>query len=101
MSDQSIEVIYTPQSPLRHPRKFFGEMLLDLKKSREISWRLFVRNIRGQYSQPLLGYVWVILPPLTWTLVWIYLRRSGVIGFFKRWSQKKTIYRQIKKRRAP
>jgi len=63
-SVKSLVTVYTPESPLRQPRKFVRELISDLWGSRELAWRLFVRDLRAQYRASLLGYLWVFLPPL-------------------------------------
>lgn len=74
------EVIYTPESQLRHPSKLIQAMLRDLVISRELAWRLLVRNISAQYRQTVLGYLWAFLPPIFTTLSFSFLNSSGVIG---------------------
>jgi len=54
-------------------------MFRDLKASRELSWRLLIRDISAQYRQTLLGYFWAVFPPLVTTLVFILLRSSAVM----------------------
>ncbi|OKH28219.1 polysialic acid transporter [Chroogloeocystis siderophila 5.2 s.c.1] len=58
------EVIYTPHSKLRHPIQLFKQMGYDLLASRELAWRLMVRNITAQYRQSFLGIAWAFLPPI-------------------------------------
>ena len=72
--------VYTPESPLRHPRRFVREMIWDLGASRGLAWRLFVRDVSAQYRTSLLGYVWVFLPPLAASLPFVYLNSAGVIS---------------------
>lgn len=55
-------------------------MLRDLYASRELAWRLTVRDLSAQYRQTFLGFLWAIILPLANTLVWIFLSRSGVIN---------------------
>jgi len=55
-------------------------LLSDLRGSRELAWRLFVRDLRAQYRASLLGYVWVFLPPLVASLPFVYLNSTGVIS---------------------
>ncbi len=43
------EVVYTPESLLRHPKQLFQQMWRDLLASRELAWRLMVRDISAQY----------------------------------------------------
>ncbi|WP_250125300.1 ABC transporter permease [Chroococcidiopsis sp. CCMEE 29] len=58
------EVVYTPDSLLRHPVQLFRLMWRDLLASRELAWRLMVRDISAQYRQSVLGFTWAFLPPI-------------------------------------
>ena len=79
MSEPPPEHIYSSDSQLRRPRQFLRGAWVDLLASRELAWRLFVRNVRGQYRQSLLGYAWVLLPPLATTLLWVFLNAAEII----------------------
>jgi lipopolysaccharide transport system permease protein len=70
---------YTPESRLRHPIALLRQMWKDLKASRELAWRLIVRDISAQYRQTALGYFWAVFPPLVTSLVFILLRSSAVM----------------------
>ncbi|MEO0936498.1 MAG: ABC transporter permease, partial [Cyanobacteria bacterium J06641_2] len=52
------EAIYTPESLLRHPSRLFKQMWFDLLSSRELAWRLLIRDISAQYRQSFLGIIW-------------------------------------------
>src|SRR5262249_9944743 len=54
-------------------------MARDLVDSRELAWRLFVRDISAQYRQSILGYVWVFVPPLVASLPFVYLNAQGIV----------------------
>lgn len=71
--------VYTPESPLRHPGILARQMARDLVNSRELAWRLFVRDISAQYRQSILGYLWVVIPPLVAALPFIYLNAQGIV----------------------
>lgn len=58
------EVVYTPESQLRRPRDLVQSMWQDLLASRELAWRLMVRDISAQYRQSFLGIFWAFLPPI-------------------------------------
>ena len=62
--NKSRRVVYTPESRLRHPIQLFRKMGQDLLASRELAWRLLVRDISAQYRQSLLGVFWAFLPPI-------------------------------------
>src|SRR6476660_9754286 len=70
---------YTPKSPLREPTRLLQSMRRDLAASRELAWRLFVRDVSAQYRQTALGYVWVFIPPLVASLPFIYLNQHGIM----------------------
>ena len=72
--------LYTPESPLRQPAKFVREMFADLLASRELAWRLFIRDLSAQYRNSVLGYVWVFVPPVVASLPFVYLNSTGVLG---------------------
>jgi len=55
-------------------------MFRDLWISRELAWRLLVRNIKAQYRQTALGYLWAFLPPVVTTVSFSFLNSSGVIS---------------------
>jgi len=58
------EILHTPESLLRQPRFLLWSMWHDLLASRELAWRLMVRDISAQYRQALLGIVWAFVPPI-------------------------------------
>lgn len=53
------------------------QMRLDILASRELSWRLFLRNLNARYRQTLLGCLWAFLPPVITTLVFVHLHHAG------------------------
>ena len=72
--------IYTPESCLRHPRQLFGEMFKDLLASRELAWRLLVRDISAQYRQSLFGILWSFLPPIITAGGLLIARNAGAVN---------------------
>lgn len=75
--------IYTPDSLILNPANMAKEMVFDLYAGRELSWRLAIRDISAQYRQTLLGFLWAILIPLSNTVIWIFLSKSGVVSVNK------------------
>jgi lipopolysaccharide transport system permease protein len=75
-----IETIYSSESKLRSPRRFLRETFTDLRASREVAWHLFARNLRTQYRQSFLGYLWVVLPPIATMLLWVYLNWTKTLA---------------------
>ncbi|MCL6473233.1 MAG: ABC transporter permease [Firmicutes bacterium] len=73
-------VIYEPDRQLK--MGFFAqwrEMVIDLLKSRELIWRLFLRDFQSKYKQSLLGIAWVALNPLVTTAIFVYLNSAGIL----------------------
>jgi lipopolysaccharide transport system permease protein len=77
-ADQPV-TLYTPESSLASPSKMARDMLRDLVLSRELAWRLAVRDIAAQYRQALFGILWAFLLPIGNTLIWVFLSNSGVV----------------------
>lgn len=74
------ETIYTSQSPLHKPHEFLRAVWADLGVVYRIGWQLFMRNLKVQVRQSLLGYAWLLLPPLVTGLVWVFLGRTQVLN---------------------
>jgi lipopolysaccharide transport system permease protein len=55
-------------------------MFRDLHASRELAWRLTVRDISAQYRQAFLGILWAFILPLANTLAWIFLNSTGIVA---------------------
>ncbi len=54
-------------------------MWTDLLASRELAWRLMVRNLSAMYRQTMLGYIWAFLPPLFAAGTFIILQKGNLI----------------------
>jgi lipopolysaccharide transport system permease protein len=74
------ETTYTSQSRLRHPKSLLNEMMRDLYASRELAWRLFMRDIRGEFKQSFLGTFWAIVPPALTAAGLTFANRTGAIN---------------------
>lgn len=72
--------VYTPAPPLQAPLQLLRSMWHDLLASRELGWRLFVRDVSAQYRQSLLGITWAFLPPILTGLVFIVLQSKNVLA---------------------
>lgn len=80
MNSKLPQVIYSPSSQLRHPLQLLINMWRDLKASKELAWRLFVRNISAMYRQTMLGYIWAFLPPVFTTLTFVFLNSQKIFS---------------------
>lgn len=74
-------VVYTAKSQLKQPLKLFGKMGRDLLASRELAWRLLVRDISAQYRQSLLGIFWAFVPPIVTAAGLTLATNSNVVNF--------------------
>lgn len=55
-------------------------LVLEIKNSRYIIWRLFVRDYRAQFRQKIFGYLWAILTPLFVVSSYLVLYAIGVLN---------------------
>lgn len=78
ISGRQIRVI-VPHSGLDGFRFAVCTLWTALPQARALAWRLFLRDTRAAHRQSLLGYLWIILPPLVNTLVWVLLNSSDVV----------------------
>ncbi len=74
------EVVYTAQSELRRPGQMLASLARDLRGATHLGFRLFLRDFRAKYRQSLLGYLWVFLPPVAATLMFVLLTRMRVFN---------------------
>lgn len=74
------EIVHTPESLLRHPIQLFRQMWWDLLASRELAWRLLVRDLSAQYRQSFLGIAWAFLPPIFMAAGFTLANESKVIS---------------------
>lgn len=77
---QFATVQYRPESQLKHPMRLLREMKRDLLNSRELAWRLLVRDISAEYRQSILGVVWAFLPPIVTAIGFSVARSTNVIN---------------------
>jgi len=75
--------VYTPESKIRNPGALLLEMFRSLGASRELAWRLFIRDISAQYRQSMFGVFWAFLPPIVTGMVFILLQSRGTINLGK------------------
>ena len=71
---------YNARPALRHPGQFARAALRDLRASRELAWRLFLRDLKARYRASILGYIWIILPPLAVTATFLLLQKAKLMN---------------------
>ncbi|MGD1921145.1 MAG: ABC transporter permease [Pleurocapsa sp.] len=74
------KVTYTPESLLRHPTRMLWEMQRDLLASRELAWRLLVRDISAKYRQSFLGFFWAIIPAVVTAAGFTMAKNNGIVN---------------------
>ncbi len=72
-------ILYVSGSPLRQPSTLIKQTFNYLYGARELIWVLFKRDLKAQYRQSLLGFIWLFLPPVLTTAVWLFLNGQKVI----------------------
>ena len=72
--------VYSPESVLKSPRKMIINMWRDLLDSRELAWRLLVRDISARYRQSFLGIFWAFVPPIVMAFGLFMARKANVIN---------------------
>ncbi|NEQ54960.1 MAG: ABC transporter permease [Leptolyngbya sp. SIO3F4] len=55
-------------------------MCRDLLASRELAWRLCLRNIRAEYRQSFLGLAWALIPPALTTAGFAFANNAGILN---------------------
>ena len=76
----SPRAIYGSESRMRHPLQLFRQMGQDLLASRELAWRLLVRDISAQYRQSLLGIFWAFIPPIITAVGFTIAKSNGIVN---------------------
>lgn len=79
MRSSTTITIYTPDSALRRPTVLLRDMFADLLSSRSLAWRLATRDIKAQYRDSLLGFLWAFVTPVFSAATWIVLNAAGIV----------------------
>lgn len=56
-----------------------ADLVRDIRKSGELIWSIFLRDLRAQFRQSFLGYLWLMLPPIATAAVWLLLQSQKVL----------------------
>lgn len=56
------------------------EMVLNLVMSKELIWRLFLRDFSAKYRQSILGIIWAVINPILTVSIFIFLNRAGILN---------------------
>ncbi|MBF0340524.1 MAG: ABC transporter permease [Magnetococcales bacterium] len=71
---------YSAQSRIRAPGGILPGMFRDLWRSRELAGQLFLREIRQRYRQSVLGFLWILVPPLATATVFVILNARKILN---------------------
>lgn len=71
--------IYTPNKKIDFI-ELFKDIIDGIKTGNEIAIRLFIRDLKSGFEKSLLGYFWLIIPPLVTSGIWIFLTSTNVIS---------------------
>jgi lipopolysaccharide transport system permease protein len=82
-SSEKYHIFYTAKSEIRHPLQLLQAMGRDLLASRELAWRLLVRDIKAQYRQSILGIFWAFFPPIITAIALVVAKDAGAINIGK------------------
>jgi len=55
-------------------------MVRELVASRELIWRLFLRDFKARYKQTVLGILWAFIMPFVAVGTFVFLNRSGILN---------------------
>ncbi len=73
-------IVFTPDKAVRQGFWIgWKEMFINLIQSRELIWRLFLRDFNAKYRQSLLGISWAVLNPILVMGVFVFLNRAGIL----------------------
>ncbi|MEO5347592.1 MAG: ABC transporter permease [Magnetococcus sp. YQC-9] len=74
------ERVYSPRCRARHPLSLVHAMLADLWGSRHLAKLLFLRDIRQRYRQSVLGFFWILVPPLVTSAIFVFLNARKILN---------------------
>ena len=75
------KTVYKPDTGVDDLLLIIRDFTKNLPQSFNLGYRLALRNIRAKYRQSLFGILWVLLPPLATSGVWIFLRSQNIFDF--------------------
>ena len=73
------EVVYTSQGTRGQGWRIWRNMVREISSSRELIWRLVLRDVYVRYRASALGYVWALLPPVVTVAIFAFLASSRTI----------------------
>ncbi|MBF0126892.1 MAG: ABC transporter permease [Magnetococcales bacterium] len=71
---------YSADAARRSPGALFSALISELWQAKELALRLFVRDLKQRYRQSVLGFLWLLLPPLATALVFVFLNSRKILN---------------------
>lgn len=71
--------VLEPYSGLDAFRQAVRSLWTSFDQARQLAWRFFLRDTRAEHRQSLLGYVWLVVPALANTVIWVFLNDQKII----------------------
>jgi lipopolysaccharide transport system permease protein len=71
-------IVRDSESGINELGSLWKKMQSDFLDSLHPAWELAKRDLRGAYRQSILGFFWILLPPLITTALWICLNQAGI-----------------------
>ncbi|WP_419869057.1 ABC transporter permease [Chryseobacterium sp. CT-SW4] len=71
--------IYEPSNRNKGFISIIRDMFADLFTSKDLAYRLFIRDRKAEYRQSIFGILWAFFTPLATTVTWIFLSSSGAV----------------------
>lgn len=72
--------VYRPDGGIGWGAAAWSEMARELRMSRELIWRLFLRDFSARYKQSVLGVLWAVIMPVATVATFAFLNLSGVLN---------------------
>ena len=73
-------IIYEPNKYLKLGIRIWPQMVRELIDSRELTWRMFVRDVSARYKQTALGFVWAVIMPFIAIGTFVFLSKVGIMN---------------------
>lgn len=71
--------VFDANAALRHPRQFLVDVRRDLRVTMDLAPQMARRQIIARYRRSVLGYLWLLLVPLSTAAAWLFVRASGAL----------------------
>ena len=72
--------VYTSRAQKTSVVSSLAQVLREMWMTREVIWRLFLRDFTAQFRQKVLGYLWAFLGPLIGMASFVFLNYTGILN---------------------